>query len=561
MISVLAGIAAAVFVSIPQIAQTLFPQMPWNAPILILGVAGLAMVIQRFVVDTSSGNPDYKGLADVFVHIHAAGSMQSARKWALRGLNSLLLCLFGGTIGAEGAGTEFSHSVSMALQSRSSRWYELRRRTDAAVALAAGISAAFGAPFAALLIPLELGTGGAMLQTVFASVAAFLGVQVLSWVFHFPTFPFAALFANFQLSSIGSFQQFGLLLLIAIVCAALAIGTIRFIRYTEESLQELFQTKVWMRVLAGGILLFLVMVVNKHAHQPFTQLILEIFEKGIRGNPIALLFITQLLCLSLVVAGFGTVGVFAPLFFLGTLIGSYFSPEGASSFQMVAAFAGGAAFLGAVLGTPVMAAVLAFEMTRSPVVFLICLGVALAAHRLRKQFYKFSLMDIDLQARGVELSQGRSAGILNALLVKDAMVTDFDSIHENEPISELRNKLIKSRYPFLPVLNSQGAYLGMLTVDMIEDSWLNQEVLSKTSPLSKLFEAKDLLYRSGLKTPTIKVSERLSSTSEIFQETPCVPVIADDGRIMGLLFAHSVRLAYDREVARRSLAFQYGNRY
>jgi hypothetical protein len=39
----------------------------------------------------------------------------------------------------------------------------------------------------------------------------------------------------------------------------------------------------------------------------------------------------------------------------------------------------------------------------------------------------------------------------------------------------------------------------------------------------------------------------------MFQDIPCVPVLNSDGQVEGLLFVHHVRLAYEREMARRSL--------
>ncbi|OFZ73976.1 MAG: hypothetical protein A3K03_06945 [Bdellovibrionales bacterium RIFOXYD1_FULL_44_7] len=104
--------------------------------------------------------------------------------------------------------------------------------------------------------------------------------------------------------------------------------------------------------------------------------------------------------------------------------------------------------------------------------------------------------------------------------------------------------------------NAADKYVGLLTADMIQEGWQLQDPLASNSPLSKLLEAKDLLYRLGFKVPTIKISDHISITSRYFELIPCVPVLSDDNKVMGLLFAHNVRLAYDREVAKRALAFR-----
>ena len=56
-----------------------------------------------------------------------------------------------------------------------------------------------------------------------------------------------------------------------------------------------------------------------------------------------------------------------------------------------------------------------------------------------------------------------------------------------------------------------------------------------------------------MKFPTVKLSDRLSAISGKFDESPCVAVVTDEGKVAGLLFVHHVRLAYDRELARRAL--------
>lgn len=218
----------------------------------------------------------------------------------------------------------------------------------------------------------------------------------------------------------------------------------------------------------------------------------------------------------------------------------------------VMGLAGGAAFWGALLAAPLSGGVLALELAQNVNVLIPCLIAGLVAQAVRRAVGVRPLIQSDLEARGQGLVHGRSAGVLSAIAVREAMVVDHEIVHEQEPVSEIYPRLLKSRYPFLPVVNSQNLYTGLLTVDLVQDAWRSQSDHSN-APLSKLLEAKDLLYRGGVKTPTVKVSDRLSSAAGNFDTVPCVPVLSDEGRVMGLLFIHNVRLAYDREMARRAL--------
>lgn len=210
---------------------------------------------------------------------------------------------------------------------------------------------------------------------------------------------------------------------------------------------------------------------------------------------------------------------------------------------------------GATLGAPISAVVLVFEITQNQQLLLPCLVAAFTAQEVRRLLKVPTLYQIQLEARGMSLIDGRSEVVLENLSVRGAMVSDHEMVHEHEPVAELYQRVLKSPYAFLPVVNSQGTYLGLLTADIIQEAYESQdESKDPTEVLSKLVGAKDLLYRSGFKVPYIMASDRLSASAGLFRDFPCVPVVADDMRVVGLLFVHTVRLAYDREVARRSLS-------
>src|SRR5690606_16280203 len=97
---------------------------------------------------------------DYLIHIHSPSEPDSPTQWNLRGIISFFLHLFGAPVGPEGAATEVSYSAALKSRSRSARWSEQRRRSDAAAAIVGGVSAVFGTPFAAIILVSELGIGG-----------------------------------------------------------------------------------------------------------------------------------------------------------------------------------------------------------------------------------------------------------------------------------------------------------------------------------------------------------------------------------------------------------------
>jgi predicted transcriptional regulator len=167
-------------------------------------------------------------------------------------------------------------------------------------------------------------------------------------------------------------------------------------------------------------------------------------------------------------------------------------------------------------------------------------------------------VDKTMGARGVTIVEGRAVSVLESLSVRDAMVTDHEIVYEQESVSAIYPRLAHAKYPFFPVYNSQHVYSGLLTADVVAEAWRAHDPKASHMPLSQLLEAKDLLYRYGLKPPTVKMHDRLTMVTGLFDEVPCVPVLGDRGEVVGLLFIHNVRFSYECGVAHHSLLQNLG---
>jgi CBS domain-containing protein len=214
-----------------------------------------------------------------------------------------------------------------------------------------------------------------------------------------------------------------------------------------------------------------------------------------------------------------------------------------------------------VMGAPLSASILIFEITQNQQILIPCLVAGFLSREVCRLFGVQPIFQAELSGRGMKLIEGRSAAVLETLFVRHAMVTDQELVHEHEPVPGVYQRLLKSPYAFLPVVNSQGKYLGLLTADVIFEAWQETSKVSHAGGtksteevVSSLVVAKDLLYRSGFKVPSIGAHDNLAASAGIFHDFPCVPAVDENRQVVGLLFVYSVRLAYDREMAKRSLA-------
>jgi H+/Cl- antiporter ClcA len=553
------GLIAGALVFLPELILKHIPHagmMLFQAPMLILGVSVIAVLLQRFLLDRREGSRNYDGLADLMIHIHSPATPDSSARWSVRGVISLLLNLCGGIAGPEGAAVEVGHAFAMNIRARSARWFEQRRRTDASMTLAAAVAAAFRAPFAGVLLPIELGIGGRALSSVIAALSAFIFGNFLIRYFGCEHFDVGGVLEGFHFTGWRSWAS---PVVLGSIIGVLGAGLIRFMRYGQDSLLDLFQTQAWMRILAAGIVIFLIALIYSPSHGQAWMILEDVFRARKSFTEVVLNISCLVLILTMVIAGFGTLGILWPLFALGGMIGFAFDSwvwHALPGFSVVIGFAGAAAVWGAVLGAPITAAVLAFELTQNLNLVLPCLIAGVVAKEVRALLKTPPLFEKDLQSRGLPLVGGRSATILEYLSVREAMVTDHELVHEHEPVTELYTRLMRSPYAFLPVVNSQGIYLGLLTADMIQEAWLRQSTSGMNSPLSRLVGAKDLIYKTRSKVASVRAGDRLSASVGVFNDMPCVPVVTEDQRVVGLLFVYNVRLAYDREVARRSLSFE-----
>ncbi len=536
------GVISCLVFECPALIRALFPFVHWNSPFLILAFIPFLFL---FLLNKNKRLLNYKGLSDLLIHIHSPTSPRTSESWIWRGFCSLLFGLIGGPVGPEGAAIEFSYGFATAQRSSSTRWFEQIRRTDGACVLGAGISAAFGAPFAAILVPIELGIGGSTFSLVVSSMTSFVGMRILDRILALERFNFGSELLGFDFTKP---QYWFCLLGIAIAGGILSSFIIFFMRYFQDGFLEAFKSNVWLRFLVGALSLFLVAWINQSAHFPPRLLLENIFLSQSSNLENSLCFVSLLLSLALFLSCFGSLGIFWPLFVLGGLMGMSLGPifvVQSSGFSIVSLFAGGVAVWSSVLGIPLAAALLTFELSQRTQVFIPCLLVGLLAKQIRVWLLTSPLVKKDLEISGISLVHGRSVSVLDSVKVEDAMVTDFETVLEKESIGSLYSKLLSTKYPFLPVVDLHGKYLGLLTVDMIEESWQSQ--------FSKLLEAKDLLYRSGFKAKSVKESDKLSVTTSLFKEIPCAPVLNESGKVVGLLFSYQVRFSYEREELRRSL--------
>lgn len=521
----------------------------------------------------------YDGIADLLIHLHTPARPDRPSRWTLRGLLSWALSSMGIGIGPEGIASELSQAVGMNSRTIATRWSDLRRRTDAAQALAAGISAGFGAPFAAVLLPAELSIGGRVLSSVLASISAYVGVQYFTALFG--QFGIPVLSFHERLSQLWGFRwldagEWGATLGVCVIASVLAVILLPGLRLTRQLMDRWGQRKPERVTLVAGLLLLSVVLLSPSSLGSIPVL----FESVVRGElsvsgaiPLAgALF----LVLAAVYSGFGSMGVWWPSFLLGALI-SMLAVRGLSALGMNypgslanAVLLGAVAWTVAWFRTPISLSVLAYELSGNGSLLLPALAVGWGAREIGTRWGGEGWIQGILESKQFPIREGRSLEVMKSLRVEDAMVRDFEAVREADSIESCHRRILDCRYPFLAVVDDYGVFKGLLTVDLIERGMHSRiEATEQTEPagverLTGLLEARDLLYhaqganRSARRAAVQAVSlgTPLSELSGLFTSQLCVPVLSNERKPIGLVFPSDVRQAYDRELARISFIVQ-----
>lgn len=535
MMPVMIGLLCAIVVSIPQL---ILGKWDFDYPYLPLAIGIFSALVQMiYLSKTKILIRAYDGIADFFIHIHSRYVQETPFRWFYRGFVSLALHLNGAIVGIEGVAAEWAQSLTLASRTKAEQWNENRRRTDVACVLAGAIAATFQAPFAAIVFCFEIGTGGFARAMVLSSLSAYIGTLFISkkldlemdWTPFFTALPQ------------GNYEWFQILLCVVIL--GFSSGYLaRFFRFYQESLVEIFRNKIFLRAIAGGAVLTLIHLLHRSSHgAPMVELTaLLSTERGIGSQIIYAL--SKGLALATVLAGFGTVGIFTPVFMFGASVGAIFLGG------VIGVFTGAACLWAGILGAPLSIAALCLETTRNWKLASIVLIAGMISDYIRRKMKQTPLLHQDLEARGLSLLDGRSESVLRSLCVEDAMVRDHEWVYENELVKNLDQKFLNSRHPFLPVVNKNQEYVGLLTLDLLQSG------IEHAADHETFFEVKDLLIRVKSRVKTVRTTDSLAITAGLFSEQPCVAVVDEYDKVVGLLFAYAVRATYDREVARRALA-------
>jgi len=517
-------------------------ELPWYWLLLAPTLGGFVVgLIVHYGASEARGH----GVPEVMAAVATKGGRIRPRVAGVKAIASSLCIASGGSVGREGPIVQ----IGSAIGSSVAQFLGLgprRMRTLVGCGAAAGIAAAFNAPVAGALFAVEviLGDFGVpqfspiVISSVVATVVArhFLG--------DFPAFEIPA-YSMHHPSELFGYAVLGVL------AAFTAILFTRTLHVTETTVDRMRMWDPFKTALGGlcvGLLALLVPEVLGVGY--------EAMNEALDGHVGLLMLLGLLLakliavCLTLGTGGSG--GIFAPSLFLGAMLGGavgtamqYVMPDVAPPGAY--ALVGMGAVVAAATHAPITAIMILFELTSDYKIILPLMISCIIGTLIMMRVNRESIYTIKLAERGIQVRRGQDINLLRSIPVTEVTRTESIRVQPDELLEPLLGRIFRDGESLLPVVNEGGIFLGSIGLPEL------RPFLEEEGMLRKLLTAGDM---ANTELPCLPEGARLDQVLEALDKgyRDELPVVAADGRFLGVVHLGDVLDRYRRELFKTQMA-------
>ena len=401
------------------------------------------------------------GIPEALESILINGSRVEPRLAILKPISSAISIGSGGPFGAEGpiimTGGAFGSLIAQFF-----RLTSVERKTLLVAGAAAGMSATFASPIAAVLLAVELmlfeWKPRSLVPVALASATAgaarryILGVGPLFPVPAHPVF-------------IGPWGLLGCVIcgLLAGALSALLTGAVYA---AEDAFLKLPIHWMWWPAI-GGLVVGLGGLIFPQALGVGYDTIDALLKGDVARNVILGVLLVKSIIWAVSLGSGTSGGVLAPLLMMGGALGgieAMFLPnEGAGFWPLI----GMGAILGGTMRSPLTGIIFALELTHDINVLLPLLVASVIAHLFTVLVLKRSILTEKVARRGYHLSREYAVDPLEILFARDAMRTNLVAFSSDSTLEQVRSVLSTNHRPrgqhLYPVVDDKERLVGVIT--------------------------------------------------------------------------------------------------
>jgi len=520
------------------------PNVPWLGIYFVMltpVVGGLIYgpLIQRFAPEARG-----HGVPEVMLAVAERGGRIRPQVAVVKSLASAICIGAGGSVGREGPivqiGSALGSSIGQVLHVS-----ETRLRLLVACGTAAGISATFNAPIAGVFFALELILQDFAVDSFGAVVLASVTADVIG----------RAAFGNQAFLTLPAFHivstwEFGLYAILGVLGGLAGLAFIRVLYGTEDLLDRIWHGPEWLRPVAGGVLLGLLLLALPELYGVGYPVLQHAVAGQIVLGLLLVLLAGKMIATSLTIGIGGSGGVFAPSLFMGAMLGTAFGLVAGHLFHGAVAPAGayglvgmGAVFAGAARA-PITAVLIIFELTGDYTIILPLMVAIVAAAGLSSLLSKDTIYTLKLRRRGIDILRSRTSNLMQVLRVRDAMQPVPEPLAAATPLNDVVSRFAQRDVTALPVVDADGAYRGVVTAEEVEGA-----LRDATADIT----AGNLADVPVAVPPDATLEAALSQL--VHQDRSTLPVMESGGStILGWLTHRDILVAYQARVETNAVA-------
>ncbi|MCU1384697.1 MAG: domain containing protein [Acidobacteria bacterium] len=427
--------------------------------VILVPVAGALVigVMARYGSERIRGH----GIPEAIEAILINGSRIDAKVALLKPLSSAISIGSGGPFGAEGPIIMTGGAVG-SLIAQFCHLTSAERKTLLVAGAAAGMSATFAAPLAAVLLAVELllfeWKPRSLIPVALASAtAAAMRRYIIGLGPLFPVPPHPVF--------IGPLGLIGCVLA-GVLAGALSALLTRAVYASEDAFQHLPIHWMWWPAI-GGLVIGIGGWLFPQALGVGYDVIGDLLKGEVSGRVILGVLIVKSIIWSVSLGSGTSGGVLAPLLMMGGALGGveawYFPAEGVGFWPLVSM----GAILGGTMRSPLTGIVFALELTHDINMVLPLLVAATIAHGFTVLTLRRSILTEKIARRGFHLSREYAVDPLEILFVREVMRTSIAALPADAPYESLRQSLhgdsSRGRQRLYPVIGDGEELIGVVT--------------------------------------------------------------------------------------------------
>ena len=429
--------------------------------ILIPPIGGLLVGIMIYFWEpTLKGH----GIPEAMEAVLVGKSLVRTRVGILKPLATAFAIGTGGPFGAEGPIIQTGAAFG-SIFAQVTKLTPYQRRVLLASGAAAGMAATFVAPFAGILVAIELllfeFRARSFIPVAISSVVATaVAVHFRGWAPLFPTPAF----------SLKSMQELWLFALMGLLMGLIGIAMIRVLSWMEDLFDNHFPLKprlIWAPAF-GALLLGVIGYFYPQVFGTGYDTIRDMLNDRLSAGTLLGVSLAKFWALVISLGSGTTGGVFAPSLIVGGGIGAvyaqawqHFFPHFVSDPALYALVAMGAVF-GGIARAPFTSIVFLFELSRNPNALLPLVVCCVVSDGFVRLFSAESIMTGKLIKRGLIVRQDYSVPVFMRARIEQVMQKNFTVARRDDDVRTIVREVAPEAMGVIPVVEEDGHLMGII---------------------------------------------------------------------------------------------------